>query len=285
MASSPVDVSVVVPTFRREKLVVEAVASALAQKGVALDVLVLDDSPEGSARDVIAAIGDPRVQYVKRDTPSGGRPAVPRNEGLLRARGRFVHFLDDDDRLADGALRALLEPLQRSGAGVSFGVVEAFGDDAGAVAKERRHFQRSAAFARASDDSRFLLTREGLFGPAPIICSSCLFRRQAALEVGGFDPRIAVYEDVELFVRAARAHGAVFVDHPVLHRRTGLPSLSRDAQAELTRASYREIHASYRRRFGAVEFYALKLTAKVAARVMPIAAARPQRDPGERPRG
>jgi len=45
------DVSVIVPTHRREKLVVRAVASALAQRDTRLEVLVLDDTDEGSARD------------------------------------------------------------------------------------------------------------------------------------------------------------------------------------------------------------------------------------------
>lgn len=270
------------PTFRREKLVVEAIESALAQRGVALEVLVLDDSPEGSAREAVGTVGDERVRYRKREVPSRGRPALSRNEGMEVAAGRFLHFLDDDDRLAEGALAALLEPLRRSDAGVAFGTIEPFGDDAGAVAVEQDAFERSAAFGRRCNDSRWKLVAEGLFGHAPVICSSCLFRRDAAVDVGGFDATIPVYEDVEFFVRTSRTHGARFVDHRVLYRRTGLPSLSRDASSELTRASYRGIHASYRQRFGAAEFYALKVAARLGAlRSRP----RPERDPADAPRG
>ena len=39
------DVSVVIPTCRRPRLVVEAVRSALAQDGASVEVIVLDDSP------------------------------------------------------------------------------------------------------------------------------------------------------------------------------------------------------------------------------------------------
>src|SRR5689334_11963277 len=56
-------VSVVVATFHREQMVVEAVRSALAQPGVLVEVLVMDDSADGSARAPIGAIGDPRVHY------------------------------------------------------------------------------------------------------------------------------------------------------------------------------------------------------------------------------
>jgi len=49
VTSTP-EIAVVVPTFRRPTQVVEAVASALAQDGVTVEVFVADDSPEGSAR-------------------------------------------------------------------------------------------------------------------------------------------------------------------------------------------------------------------------------------------
>src|SRR5262245_31581018 len=124
------DVSVVVPTYRREKLVLEAVRSALAQSGVGVEVIVLDDTEEGTARAGIEELCDPRVRYVKRRTPSGGKPALVRNDGIALAQGRYLHFLDDDDRLANGALVALAEALdRRRRKGVAVGVVEPFGDD------------------------------------------------------------------------------------------------------------------------------------------------------------
>src|SRR4051812_6402188 len=107
----PVDVSVITPTFRRPAQVVEAVKSALTQEGVSVEVLVLDDSPEGSAREGIEGLGDRRVTYRKREVPSGGNPGAVRNEGWPLASGRFVHFLDDDDRMAQGALKALTAAL------------------------------------------------------------------------------------------------------------------------------------------------------------------------------
>jgi glycosyltransferase involved in cell wall biosynthesis len=46
-----VDVSVIVPTYRRERQVVDALRSALAQNGPSLEVFVFDDDPSGSARE------------------------------------------------------------------------------------------------------------------------------------------------------------------------------------------------------------------------------------------
>ncbi len=118
------EVSVVIPTYKREREVVVAVTmSALRQRAVTLEVIVVDDSPEGTARAAVEAIGDARVRYVKRAVPSGGVPAHVRNEGGSPARGTHIEFLDDDDHLVEGATAALVGALERSGAGVALAVI------------------------------------------------------------------------------------------------------------------------------------------------------------------
>jgi glycosyltransferase involved in cell wall biosynthesis len=98
----PVDFSVVIPTFRRPKQLEEAIASVLGQTGVAVEIIVVDDSPEGSARAVVEGVADGRVQYLKNPTPTGGSPSAVRNMGWPIAQGAFIHFLDDDDIVPDG---------------------------------------------------------------------------------------------------------------------------------------------------------------------------------------
>jgi GT2 family glycosyltransferase len=257
-------VSVVIPTFRREATLREAVVSALAQEGVPLEVIVLDDSPEASARDAIAAIGDGRVRYVHRATPSGGVPALVRNEGLAMARGRYVHFLDDDDRLAGGALAALVAALEAAPrAGVAVGVVVPFGDDAAVLARQRAYFARAAARLRRGG-GRIRLTATLLFEPTPLVNSACMIRRECAERVGGYAPAVARCEDVDFYMRAIRRCGHVFVDRPVVHYRTGAPSLmhSLAEDSSLLAESYRAIYRRYRREHGVLELALLRAVAR-----------------------
>jgi len=259
------DVSVIVPTHRREKLVVRAVASALSQRDTRLEVLVLDDTEEGSAREAIASISDPRVVYIKRETPSRGRPALVRNEGIQRANGRFLHFLDDDDALHDDALAWLRAPLEaQPGVGTAFGVVDPFGDDAEVLARERSHYSQAASSARKCNGSRLKFSREILFGTAPFINSACLIRRDVARAIGGYDGSLAMAEGYEFFLRAIRAHGAVFVDRPVLRHQTGLPSLCQNVEPGVWSATYRAMYDMYRTRYGILEFFALRAWARLA---------------------
>src|SRR5689334_14881172 len=80
------DVSVVIPTFRRPQPLVEAIRSVLDQEGVQVEVIVMDDSPEGSALPVVAQLGDARVLARRMPQPTGGNPSLVRNTAFPLAR-------------------------------------------------------------------------------------------------------------------------------------------------------------------------------------------------------
>jgi glycosyltransferase involved in cell wall biosynthesis len=258
-------VTVVIPTFRREEMVVEAARSALAQRDVAVEVIVVDDSADGSAEGGFSAIGEPRVRYVRRATPSGGRPALARNEGLALARGKYVHFLDDDDLLEEEALSAMVGALEAApSAGVAVGTVVPFGDDPAALRHEQAYFQAGARRLRAAR-SRLALVASMLFDRTPLVNSECTIRRDCARALGGYSAALQVVEDVDFYLRAIRRCGFVFVDRPVVRYRTGTPSLMHSLR-DLTvlNDSYREIHAQYRRDQGWLEFGTLRVYERVA---------------------
>ena len=255
-------VSVVIPTFRRAALLVEAVRSALAQRDVAVEVIVVDDSPEGSAEDAVRGIADERVRYVHRTTPSEGHPAVVRNEGLALSGGEYVHFLDDDDLLLPGALSAAVAALERNpDAAVAIGIVVPFGDDPQELAHQRAYFESAARRLRATR-TRIGLVAEMLFAHTPLVNSACTIRRECAIGVEGYSPAVARCEDVDFYLRAIRRGGFVFTDRPAVAYRTGAPSLMHSLEdASVMRASYHEIYRQYREEHGEVEFASLRAAA------------------------
>ncbi len=99
--------SVVIPTLGRPELLSEAVASVLAQTRTDWECIVVDD---GAGAELTTT--DPRIRLVHR--PTSGGPAAARNTGIAAARGRYVAFLDDDDRFTPLRLELAAEALARA---------------------------------------------------------------------------------------------------------------------------------------------------------------------------
>lgn len=118
-------ISVIVPFYNVEAYLAECLDSILEQDVVHLEVLLVDDgSPDGSraiAERYVAQ--DDRVRLVTR--PNGGLGAA-RNTGVREARGRYLTFIDSDDVLPRGALRALLDTIEASGSQIVVGSVARF---------------------------------------------------------------------------------------------------------------------------------------------------------------
>ncbi|HVW19417.1 MAG TPA: glycosyltransferase family A protein [Solirubrobacteraceae bacterium] len=91
-------VSVVVVNHDYERFVGEAVDSALAQRGVDVEVIVVDDGSTDGSREVLHAYGT-RIRLVLQ--PNRGQAAAV-DAGVAEARGGVVLLLDADDRLEPG---------------------------------------------------------------------------------------------------------------------------------------------------------------------------------------
>jgi len=105
-------VTVLVPTFNRRRYLAEALRSLAGQTYANFEAVVVNDGGEPVA-DVVAALADPRFTLIERRDNRG--KAASLNEGLARARGSYVAYLDDDDLYYPAHLAALLDALQADG--------------------------------------------------------------------------------------------------------------------------------------------------------------------------
>lgn len=261
-----IDMSVVIPTYRRENLVGQAVLSALQQQGVVVEVIVMDDAPGATARAAVAAIEDARVAYVARPEPSGGRPARVRNDGARHARGRYIYFLDDDDLLQPGALAALVGLLDaRPEVGMAFGVVTPFGDDAAKLIDHEKYFRDAAQRASRLVGRRKFAANQ-VYCDTVLINSACIARRSVFERVGGFDEAIAVCEDADMWARMALASDFIFLNQSVVRYRTGAVSIMNSLARNDPRLpeSYRRIRANFVASVGKLDAFLLRICARLS---------------------
>ena len=107
-------ISVVIPTFNRAEMVCDCVASVLATRYPALEVIVVDDcSPDDTGAKIAARFGgDFRVRYHRNgvNRQLGGS----RNVGASLARGKYLLFIDDDNLVERLSLISSRIPRQGS---------------------------------------------------------------------------------------------------------------------------------------------------------------------------
>ena len=89
-------VSVIIPSYNAAEYIAQTLESVLAQTLSDIEVIVVDDGSTDSTRDVVAefACKDSRVTLVEQANQFAG---VARNNGMAKARGTYLYFLDADD--------------------------------------------------------------------------------------------------------------------------------------------------------------------------------------------
>jgi glycosyltransferase involved in cell wall biosynthesis len=184
-------ISIVIPTYNRAALLGQAIESVLAQVGIDLELIVVDDgSTDDTAAVVARHLPDARLRYIQRARQ--GRSHA-RNHGVNLARSQSIAFLDSDDRFLPGGLAEHWQVFSGSSApGATIGGYELV-DERGQRLGERRPWEEGDLTLAA-----WLFNCFGVPG-------SALVARSWFEQVGGFDPLCEFAEDWDLFLRLAHA--------------------------------------------------------------------------------
>lgn len=123
------EVSFIVAAYNVAPYVKAAVTTALQQKGVTVEVIVVDDASCDGTADAVAELAndDARITLVRR-TQTGG-PSLARNTAMDLARGTWLAILDADDLIAPERSRRLLDLAATTSADVVADNFERFFDD------------------------------------------------------------------------------------------------------------------------------------------------------------
>ena len=89
MVSAIADVSVIIPYYNREQYIGQAIESVLAQAIKPLEIIIVNDGSRQSARRHLDRYAEICIIV---DLPATVGAASARNEGIRRARGKFVAF-------------------------------------------------------------------------------------------------------------------------------------------------------------------------------------------------
>lgn len=189
-------VSVIIPCYRQAHFLSEAIESAVAQSHPAEIVVVDDGSPDNTA-EVAAAY--PQVRYVRQENRG---VAEARNSGFRASSGKYVMFLDADDRLTSDAIGGHLKCFaEHPEAQLVVGDIDHITED-GSYLRSPRWPVLTANFYEE------LLKVNHVANMIAV-----MMRREVIAHLGGFETSCSPAEDYRLLLRAIR-------NFPSAHHRT-----------------------------------------------------------------
>jgi GT2 family glycosyltransferase len=211
-------VTVAIPTLAADSKLAGCVRSLAAQTCRDFEIVIIDNSGKGRARETLGACGD--VRFIENESNRGFGAAI--NQACAGSRSTYVATLNDDASASPRWLEELLAAISSlPDAGMCASQVRLVGagalDSAGMLicadgsSKQRGHLESPARFERAEE----VLLPSG---------SAALYRRAMLEQIGGFDEDFFLYcEDTDLGLRARWAGWkcwyapAAVVDHHYSH--------------------------------------------------------------------
>lgn len=119
------ELSVIVPAYNVEDYLSECLESILAQSYTSFEVIIVNDGSTDSTPEISDSFAakHKRVRTVHKTNAGLG---AARNTGISEARGRYITFVDSDDKIEPGAYETAMRTLVRTGSDVAIGAVSRF---------------------------------------------------------------------------------------------------------------------------------------------------------------
>lgn len=195
-------VSVVMPTFNRARLLARALRSALNQTHGNLEIIVVDDASHDSTPDIVKAIQDDRIRYIRHDSNRGGSAA--RNTGIRAARGDYIAFLDDDDEWESIKTEEQLKVLR----GLGYDAVLCTSDE---------HVARLSKF----DGKKTVELEDLRRGRFTAGGTGVLLAKTNVMKETMFDESLPRNQDWDIFIRIGEKHKIGYLNKPFVRYNEG----------------------------------------------------------------
>ena len=211
-------VSIIIPYFKQEMYLRQAVGSAMKLSYPNVEVIVVDDGSPVAATAILDGFESVKIIHTENRGVSAAR-----NLGARVSSGEYLIFLDSDDVIEGSAIESHLDALRNAdAAAMSFGAMRIIDKDGQQISephvcRPRRNYLRCMLVCN------------------PIGCPGAAMLRRTAFEsVGGFDERFSKAEDYLLFLRIAARDQIVRHDRCVVSYRNHAEGTSQNKAAMLS---------------------------------------------------
>jgi glycosyltransferase involved in cell wall biosynthesis len=204
-------ISVIVPTYNRQKYIVQCIDSLLAQTFKLYEILIVDDGSTDNTKSLIRQYRDERIRHII--LTHTGLPSIPRNEGIQKASGEFIALCDSDDVWMPTKLETQMELMLKNGWNASSTDASIIGNG------NERYFDNY--HRKYANPIHEILWNNYVITSSIVIRSDYLHRQQF-----NTSPEFVGYEDYYLWLSISMHTPIEFINQPLVGYRKHAESLS-----------------------------------------------------------
>ncbi len=225
-------ISVIIPTYNREKFIAEAIKSVLVQQyNGKVEIIISDDGSTDSTLSIASEFGN-KVTILKKPFNSLSQGASgARNRGIAAVSLPFVCFLDSDDFYLPGHFHKMAEILE---ANHQLGFVFCRMLECEETNGKRIFKQWTHSKVFKEDIKNPVVSRSHI-----VHTNSFMFRKEVFENAGFFNESYLNGEDGDLWMRISELYQGAFADH------FGAVYKTSHGQNQLTKNKEEEIRNSY----------------------------------------
>lgn len=216
-------VTVIALCFTHARFLHECLNSIAAQTLQDFQLIVTDDCSKDNSADLIQAwlsTHRPDAIFIRHTQNAGLCKTL--NEALLHARGEFISMIATDDMWESNKIERQLELMRRQSANVAVIYADASCMDEAGQRQEKDFIEAHTPDCTRPSGRVFAELANRNFIPA----MATLIRRQALIDVGGYDERLT-YEDYDMWLRLAARYEFVYCPATLARYRIVATSLVR----------------------------------------------------------
>jgi len=226
--------SVIITTYYRNNDLKRAIKSVCRQTYEPIEVIVIDDSGEAYAQEVVNGFD---VEYIAKDQNEGQMAAW--NTGIEHCNGKYVQFLDDDDQWLMDKIEKQVMMLEQSNSSLSYCWVRRVGGD-GSIRAEH------------TPESEGEVTNDLFLGNPAGTTSTLVVTKDLCNLIGGFDQSLPRWNDWDFVLRSSRHTSFILVPEILVHQYNWEGNQLSDDLEKLKTAQSRFInkHQDFATRYG-----------------------------------
>ncbi|WP_134704986.1 glycosyltransferase [Ammoniphilus sp. YIM 78166] len=180
-------VSVIIPVYNHEKFIAETIDSVLDQSHRNTEIIVVNDGSTDGTKEVLHGYKD-KILMIEQ---ANAGPSAARNHGLRKATGKFICFLDSDDKFYPSKLERQLQVFRRV---QKVGLVHA-----GATVTKTNNQFWYRYIPRPFHSHKQQIVE--LLRSNHIVCSTVMVRRELFSRVGYFNESYPRHQDYDMWLR------------------------------------------------------------------------------------